>query len=346
MTAIMNDTRLRWHLHSTCPPDWALHIERSRAGLFHSPAGLAASTEQGEPFFAKLVEGNEVVGIAAGVHRRCRMPPLPKHAHLPSPPVVVCDAGIPASAMLDSLVACAEREGWADLNVASMEAHGAVPIGGRGTPLQARHEYDLPLAGSFGDLARRLTSHHRRRLPPDGEWTLKTLSGAEARAMVAEVTTSARRRASSLRRGFDDVTLPPAHAFREDPAWGLTTYAAMRGDAPLAAALVGWAGKRAYYVSGGSTPDGYARNASVWLHLQVAAAFQSAGFTHYCLGGAPASAVDPNDPSHGLHRFKTGFGAVVRTCTGARWVFSNEHEAGHRLTRWIRDQLASEKETA
>jgi lipid II:glycine glycyltransferase (peptidoglycan interpeptide bridge formation enzyme) len=145
---------------------------------------------------------------------------------------------------------------------------------------------------------------------------------------------------------YDDVSLPPIEAFREDPAWGLTTYAVMLGEQPLSAVLVGWAGKRAYYVSGGSTPEGYARNASVWLHLQIAAAFQSAGFSHYCLGGAPASAIDPSDPSHGLHRFKTGFGAEVRSCAGARWVFGPEHEASHRLTRWLRDRLTRFKEIA
>jgi hypothetical protein len=78
----------------------------------------------------------------------------------------------------------------------------------------------------------------------------------------------------------------------------------------------------------------------VWLHLQISLAFQSAGFTHYSLGGAPATAVDPGDPSHGLHRFKTGLGAEVRACAGARWVFRAEHETGHRVTRWIREHLS------
>src|SRR5690348_6279250 len=206
-------------------------------------------------------------------------------------------------------------------------------------------EYDILLSGTPGELEARLASHHRRRLASGDGRTLRTLSGRDARALLLQVTSVARERAST-RRGvtYDEVVLPPVEAFREDPAWGLTTYAVMRGDTPLSAALVGWAGKRAYYVSGGSTPDGYACNASVWLHFQVALAFQSAGFTHYCLGGAPASAVNPSDPSHGLHRFKTGFGGTVRACAGARWVFGGEHEAGHRLTRWIRDHFAGSRE--
>lgn len=346
MTATMIDTQVRWHLHSTCPPDWSTQIERCGAGLFHSPAGLAASGEQGEPFFAKLVDGGEVIGIAAGVHRRCRVPPLPRHAHLPSPPALVAASGVPLWVALDALLESAGEMGWTELNVASMEAEGEVPLRDGGIPLPARQEYDIPLAGTPADLERRLSSHHRRRLPEEGVWTLRTLSGADARALLAEVTRSAQRRGWSRGRWFNDVSLPPVSAFREDPAWGLTTYAVMLGETPLSAALVGWAGKRAYYVSGGSTPDGYARNASLWLHFQIARAFQSAGFTHYCLGGAPASAVNSSDPSHGLHRFKTGFGTQIRPCAGVRWVFGAEHEAGHRLTRWIRDHLAGSRETA
>ena len=344
MTSAMTDSRVHWRLHSSCPPDWSTHIERCGAGLFHSPAGLAASGEQGEPFYAKLLDGGEIIGIAAGVHRRCRVPPLPRHAHLPSPPAMVLGVDVPPWVALDALLDCAADMGWTDVAIGSMETEGEVPLRNAGKALAARQEYDILLAGTPADLVHRLTSHHRRRLPEDGVWTLRTLSGSDARGLLAEVTRSARRRAWSRSRWFGDVSLPPAAAFREDPAWGLTTYAVMLGETPLSAALVGWAGKRAYYVSGGSTPDGYERNASVWLHLQIALAFQAAGFTHYSLGGAPASAANSGDPSHGLHRFKTGFGARVRPCTGARWVFGTEHEAGHRLTRWIRDHLAGAKE--
>jgi hypothetical protein len=346
MTATLIDTRVHWHVHSSCPPNWSTSIERCRAGLFHSPAGLAASGEPGKPFFAELRDGDELVGIAAGVQRRCRVPPLPKHVHLPSPPALVPASGLPLSVAMDALVEYAGEAGWADLNVSSMEAFGAVPPGDGATPCASRQEYDVPLDGTAADLEHRLSPHHRRRLPKGDAWALVTRSGPEALAVLAQVVNSAQDRASTRRGVFYEATLPPVGAFREDAAWGLTTYAVMRDNVLLAAALVGWAGKRAYYVSGGSTPDGYARNASVWLHVQIARAFQSAGFTHYCLGGAPASAVDPTDASHGLHRFKTGFGAHVRPCAGARWVISAEHDAGHRLTRWFRDRLSRSKETA
>lgn len=347
MTTVMPETCVHWRLHSTCPPDWFHHLDRCGAGLFHSPAGLAATVEQGEPFFGELVEGDGIVGIVAGVRRRCRVPPRPRHAYVPSPPALAPGTEVTAAQAMAALRESAKDQGWAELTMGSLEAVGqGVPVEEPGNSLPPRTEYDIPLAGTPEDLEKRLTKHHRRHLAEGASWTLRTLSGRDARDLVIQVTSSARERAASHRGvTYDEVVLPPVEAFREDPAWGLTTYAAMLGDVPLAAALVGWAGTRAYYVSGGSTPEGYARNASVWLHFQIALAFQSAGFSRYCLGGAPASALEPKDPSHGLHRFKMGFGSQTRACAGARWVFSAEHDTGHRLTRWIRDQfLTSTKE--
>lgn len=340
MTTAMIETRVQWRLHSACPADWSRLIDRCAAGFFHSPAGLAASGEKGESFFGELVDGDDVVGIVAGVHRRCRVLSRPRHAYLPAPPAIAAGSAVTAAFATEVLRECAEDEGWTELTVGSLEAAGEVPVDASGKALPRRTEYDIQLSGTPEELERRLNRHHRRHLSEGAPWTLRTLSGREARDVVIQVTSSARHRAATYRGvTYDEVVLPAVEAFREDPVWGLTTYAAMLGDVPLSAALVGWAGKRAYYVSGGSTPEGYARDASVWLHFQIALAFQAAGFTHYCLGGAPASARDPKDPSHGLHRFKSGFGSQVRSCSGARWVFSAEHEAGHRLTRWIRDQF-------
>lgn len=346
MTTTMIETRVHWRLHSACPPDWSSLIDRCGAGFFHSPAGLAASGEHGTPIFGELLDGDEIVGILAGVHRRCRVPPRPRHVFLPAPPAIAAGAGVTVAQAAEALRECAADAGWTELTVGSLEAAGELLVEEPAIPLPQRMEYDIGLSGTTEEMERRLTKHHRRHLSEGASWVLRTLSGRDARDLAVQVTSSARQRAATHRGvRYDEVVLPPVEAFREDPAWGLTTYAAMLGDVPLSAALVGWAGKRAYYVSGGSTPDGYARDASVWLHFQVALAFHCAGFTHYCLGGAPASALDPKDSSHGLHRFKTGFGSQVRACTGARWVFSAEHETGHRLTRWIREQfLASSKE--
>ena len=340
MTASLVEAGVRWRFHTVCPPDWSVRLEQCGGGFFHSPPGLAAAGAEGEPFFGELMDGDEVAGIVAGVHRRCRVPPRPRHAYLPTTPALALGFEEMGTRAVDLLALEGQEEGWTELMVDSFDAQRAVEPGITGTGLPARNEYAIPLAGTSDDLLGRLSAHHRRRLPDASDrWVLHTLAGAKARALMADVTQSAALRAGERRGVTYSVTLPPVAAFREDPAWGLTTYAVMHEGQPLSAALVGWAGRRAYYVSGGSTPDGYARNASIWLHLQISLAFQSAGFTHYSLGGTPAGAVDPADPSFGLHRFKTGFGSEVRACAGARWIFGTEHETGHRVTRWIREHL-------
>ncbi|HWZ27076.1 MAG TPA: peptidoglycan bridge formation glycyltransferase FemA/FemB family protein [Gemmatimonadales bacterium] len=347
MTSSLVEAGMRWRFHHVCPPDWPLRLEQCGAGFFHSPPGLVAAGAEGEPFYGELMDGDDVLGITAGVHRRCRVPPRPRHAYVPTPPALAPGFETMGPRAVDALVLAGTDDGWTELAVDSFDAEGEVEPALNGTRLPARNEYAIPLAGTPDDLLKRLSTHHRRRLPDASDaWVLHTLAGGKARALMADVTQSAALRAGERRGATYEVHLPPAAAFREDPAWGLTTYAVMLDGQPLSAALVGWAGRRAYYVSGGSTPDGYARNASIWLHLQISLAFQSAGFTHYSLGGTPGTAVDPADPSYGLHRFKTGFGAEVRNCAGARWVFGAEHETGHRVTRWIREHLSRATEAA
>src|SRR4029077_20597728 len=88
MTSFLVDTGVRWRFHTLCPPDWPLLIDRCGAGFFHSPAGLAAAGGEGEPFFGELMGGDEIVGITAGVRRRCRVPPRPRHAYVPTAPAL------------------------------------------------------------------------------------------------------------------------------------------------------------------------------------------------------------------------------------------------------------------
>ena len=98
---------------------------------------------------------------------------------------------------------------------------------------------------------------------------------------------------------------------------------------------MGWANRRAFYLIGGSTPAGYARDAAQWLHWRIMCALADMGFTHYNLGGTAASAVNSEDPAHGLHRFKTGFGAEVVSCRSVGWTLRPAHAQAHRVVRWV-----------
>jgi lipid II:glycine glycyltransferase (peptidoglycan interpeptide bridge formation enzyme) len=110
-------------------------------------------------------------------------------------------------------------------------------------------------------------------------------------------------------------------------------FSAYQGDALLAAALIGYTAHRAFYLSGGSTPDGYAQSASVWLHWRTMSALRARGVTAYNLGGAPAGAAAPDHPLHGLHRFKLGFSPTVYRRNGLQWNDRTAHVRAHQLVR-------------
>jgi hypothetical protein len=204
-----------------------------------------------------------------------------------------------------------------------------------------RCEYVLVL-GSDSDTLIAAGGQTHRRCFRRGEregWELESLAGARAREAVQRVQKEAAERADGWGRAFTPGA--PAHAAEAaltlpSSGWGTSVFAAAADGTLLAAALVGWANRRAFYVSGGSTPAGYRDGAAVWLHWKIAHYLQGQGFTTYNLGGTPAGADDPSHPAHGLYRFKTGFGCEVRPRTGAHWVLSPLHLKAHRVTQRFR----------
>src|SRR5207245_2645344 len=82
---------LRWVIAAQCPPGWWALLERSGGGVFHSPAGLgvAAPAPAGASVFAELHDGEQAVGLAAGVALRCRIGFGRRHFYFPTVPAVI-----------------------------------------------------------------------------------------------------------------------------------------------------------------------------------------------------------------------------------------------------------------
>lgn len=323
-----------WRMSVTCPADWATKLERSGAGFFHTPAGLALGAPRGDQIFAELVSGEDTVGMAAAVRSRCRFTQDPRHVYLPTLPALasLADREEALAALVDQfrtdgaaeVVADAFDAGWLPATIPDAEE------------TRARQEYLVRLDASEEDLARRFSRHHQRglRRGQRENWAFRTHEGRQARDLLGMVQQAAAERASQRRDAFVVEPPPAASTLAEGAHWGVTTFGVWHNGVPLAAALVGWAQRRAFYLRGGSTPDGYRSNAAVWLHWRIMGEFRGRGFAAYNLGGAPAHAVRPEDPAHGLHRFKRDFGSEVRPCRGLRWTLSAAHVQAHRLARW------------
>jgi len=335
--ALAAERDLQWVLSPRCPRGWRALLERCGGGPFHAPPGLAASAAAGTRVFAELRQGDTLVGAAAGVATRCRFGVTARHFYFPSLPAVAEPAQHEAA--ITSLVDALRARGAADVQFDSFDASWRPGPGTRDrASVRERLEYVVRLGPTHEALAGRCSKHHRRHVQR-GEregWQLRLLEGEEARGLLQAVQREASARAAGRGDPFaaalPDVVLAPL-----DPRapWGVTAFSAWDEATPLAAALVSWANGRAFYLIGGSTPAGYERDAAQWLHWRIMCALADAGFTHYNLGGTPASAPEPGDPAHGLYRFKTGYGPDVISCRSVGWTLRPAHVTAHRAVRWM-----------
>lgn len=299
-----------------------------RGGVFHTRYGIPLAGLHGEPIFGVLrTAGGAPLGLAVGVRQACRIPGPPRHSVFPSLPALA--HGVDRAAALGALRTALDRAGLAAAELGSFDAAY--------TPGAATRLEFLVQLPPDGEIASGLSTQLRRnvrRAEREGA-TLRLLTGPEATRAVLAVQQSTSERAAALARRFDPVTdtawqqhlaaalpLPPA---------GLAVFAAERGAELLAAVLVGWAGRRAFYAVGGSTPAGYDGGAAPWLQVQVARVLADTGMATYNLGGTPREAADPAHPAHGLYRYKTGFGAEVVELGGLEWTLRPGHIRLHTL---------------
>jgi lipid II:glycine glycyltransferase (peptidoglycan interpeptide bridge formation enzyme) len=125
------------------------------------------------------------------------------------------------------------------------------------------------------------------------------------------------------------------------PPWGLQLFGAVEGEEVLSAALIGWAGARAFYVTGGSTPAGYESAAAFWMHWSIMLRLREAGLQVYNLGGVPADAAEEGHVQHGLFRFKRGFGGSPVACGGGSATLHPGHAKRHALASRLKSALLS-----
>ena len=334
---------LHWVTSSSCPTDWQAQLERCGGGFFHSPLGLLAGAPAGQPVFVQLVHEGRVMGVGAGVRHGCRLGFRPRHVYFPTLPALLCRGG--EDAALATLALELRRQDAVEVVFDSFDA-GWRPSQqlGNSRPRQ-RAEHVVALQSSEEAQLARCSKHHRRCANDSRHerWSFEMLGGDEARALLADVQDHASERAAGRDHRF--LVEPPAvtaiAGTRLAEPWGATVFAAWDGDMLLAAALVGWANRSSYYISGGSTPDGHARRASIWLHLRIMATLAAAGVRSYNLGGTAATATDLGDAQHGLLRFKRDFGAELRPCSGAQWILRSAHTRAHQVVAGILGAVAT-----
>ena len=325
-----------WELETAPFPAWGDSLRSLGGEFFQSPNGLQVGAPPGTPIYLRYVLDGALAGIAIGVRVNCRLSLRPRHAYFPSWPVFA--PGVDQEKALARLTSALRDEALAEVAWDSFDGGWTSPV----TVEPARYEYVLPLDGVDDSVEWVEGTQHRRsvRRGDRAGLVMRRLEGQAAADALGQVLVQASARAAQ--RGIQfaaqvpEIVSAPAYAGGD---WGVATYAAMQGDDLRAAVLVGHGPTRAYYLLGGATPEGYDLGASIWLHARIAATYAAGGWQEYNLGGVPVTAIDPTDPSHGLHRFKQGFGGRMVACTGGRWNLGPVHSAGHRFARWATKAL-------
>jgi CelD/BcsL family acetyltransferase involved in cellulose biosynthesis len=237
---------------------------------------------------------------------------------------------------MPGLVSALKTRGVVDIIFDSFDATWTPSASGAGRLGSPRREYLVDIVESPEAMKATFGQTHRRHVQR-GErsgWEFATVEGSEAGRIMDQVQGSAAERAARREDRFDpggSADLLPYLSTAPLDTQGVRVFVARNADAVLSAALVGWNGGRAFYVLGGSTPEGYQASASVWLHWKVMQTLWAVGVRVYNFGGTPADAGDPGHPAHGLHRFKMGFSPREEVRLGIAYELGTFHHVGHRV---------------
>jgi len=329
----------RWEFSTTPPPEWGELIGRLNGGFYHTPLGLLLSSAAGEPLYCTLRDPRgDVVGIALGAQRRCRLSSRPRHLSFPSLPAL--GAHPDPEAALTSLLAQLAARGAAEVDMSTYDTPWTPPADSKLLTGSLRQEYVVDLHEDPQILRRSFGKTHRRscsRGEREG-WELRQLHGATAVAALNEVMATTATRVHSHGRSYS-IAVPIATAasavYDDDAPGRAVTLAAFHGDTLLGAGLAGIAGRRGYLVISGSTTEGYRIGSAPWLWWRIMVWLHERGANTFNLGGSPGSpltASDPDDPHHGLYVYKMGFGAVIVRSRCGHWEFGHNHIRLHRLT--------------
>lgn len=306
------------------PPGWDEALLEAGAAVFHSTAWAAHRTGAGEgdPLFCLWRErGGEVAARGLGVRRPgegSRAGRLAAKLSFDSPPAASA-AGGDFVAPLAAWAKCAPA--LVELALGSYDALGHWREGPLPRP-RARLEYVLPPGGGEEELwegMRKLARRKVKRAEKEGQEGREAPSPRELREFVAVYRTT-ERRLSQAKRGYVPDVGPDAEAFAASLEQ-LTSrgcgrlFATFAGGRLEAGTFFATFGRRAYMIYSGATDEGRAAGAPFLAMFAALRELRAAGFEQIGLGGAAGDAADPDSEDHGLHQFKTRFGAVAERRT-------------------------------
>lgn len=311
---------LRWAIHYACPPDWRRTVTQCRGNFFHTSRGLFTITRLSDPVFLELYRDDALVGIAAALAPAQLPTNARRQLYFPTLPVLSDDVTLDEAVtmLLDDLAFAHYDEAVFD----SFDSDCTSAANLHAVEIRGRREYVIPLDDAARPAGLSFSMHHQRAIARAEErgMHLLTPDRVESRMLLRAV--------SRMQAGAPHDTgafVPQCGRLANFPSLPLTSpcgssiFAAAEDRQCLAAAMVGWAGQRAYCVMSGCIPRRWDCDAMIWLQWRIICALSDAGFARYNLGGISDRAVELAHPDNAFHRTMLGFAPAVVRRSGVRW---------------------------
>lgn len=313
---------LKLNVYTTPPERWTRWAAKCDAGVFQSRDWVAASLrDNGSPrFFVWTDDQDAAIGIAAGQLLQSRLPLIGKHSsilELSSLPSLVESQRANATDFVESLAQYASENGCRMLKLESqMSQILRINDFYLGANMRPRLELFLPLTATEEDLWSGLHGQHRRKIRKARKHGLVVETTAAESDILAfrDLQRSSRERrlsrgGSGEETGGDLVT----RIIKKSLATGIATlFVARSNDAIVSGAVIASYLGRSFYVYGGSNAEGFRSNAPGLVFWEAIAQLREKGNREFNFGGVPAGSDNPDSESHGLYRFKAGFGCEQR----------------------------------
>jgi len=237
--------------------------------------------------------------------------------------------------MLNHLVEYSKKSGYMNLSILSYNTRICIPdLEQLGLSISPRTEFVLDLSMTEDELWKRLSSHHRRKVKNamKHELVFEGASTLDAVRQFRKLQKMSRDR--RIHRGesigvLDDAYFEEVGGRYFEKNLGHIFFLT-HDQKPVSAAFVSIYGGQANYVYGGSSDDGFRMDAPALLFWKIFSWCRDFGCREFSLGGVPASAVNSDSQSHGLYRFKAGFGGEQVMC------FSGTAENLNGRRAWIK----------
>lgn len=307
------------------PPDhWSRTVTELGGTIFHSAewADIEPSPNSRPCFFTWTDGGASPTAIALGVEQWSRIPLVGrrlKRLAFDTYPLVADPGSEALPTAIRDLVEFARQDGFMGIQIGSFMAPTPVPeMEDLGLEVQPRIEFVIDLDRTDEEMIADFSSHHRRKLRKALKHDLVLQEATTMEAMAEFRRLQVRSRDRRIERGEDMRVLDDSYyeeLGRKYFKHGLgRVFLATHEEEPVSAAFVSLYNGRALYVYGGSSDDGFQMDAPAFLFQRTFASCRELGCTEFNLGGVPGGATESDHPSHGLYRFKAGFGGRQVEC--------------------------------